>query len=176
VAFIRVSRQFITHTKFDENKTSHLTDVERLERTDRKTEFSSLFCFRLAHRVQSKFAFALSYNKSGRMDTVPWKSFQFPCPAFTTLRIIVECVKTYRTADIGAPGLREVVIPRSVYLETGCSAIGHWCLHTVPHLTTDKFMLRSTEPLLCITTVEQNRGYWFHGTGFEMYISCKRNV
>jgi GR25 family glycosyltransferase involved in LPS biosynthesis len=71
LAFIRVSRQFITHTKFDENQTSHLTDVERSERTDRKTEFSSLFCFRLAHQVQSKFAFALSYNKSGRMDTVP---------------------------------------------------------------------------------------------------------
>jgi hypothetical protein len=71
VAFIRVSQQFITHTKFDENQTSRLTNVvETSERTDRKIEFSSLFCVRLVHRVQNKFAFALSY-KSGRMDTMP---------------------------------------------------------------------------------------------------------
>jgi len=71
VAFIRVSRQFTTHAKFDENQTSRLTDVvETSERTDRKIEFSSLFYVCLVHRVQSKFAFAFSY-KSGRMDTMP---------------------------------------------------------------------------------------------------------
>jgi hypothetical protein len=71
VAFIRVSQQFITHTKFDENQASRLTDVvETSERTNRKIEFSSLFCVRLVHRVHNKFAFALSYN-SGRMDTMP---------------------------------------------------------------------------------------------------------
>ena len=66
VAFIRVSRQFITHTKFDENQTGV---VETSERTDRKTEFSSLFCFHVVHRLQNKFGFDLCYNNSGRMDT-----------------------------------------------------------------------------------------------------------
>jgi hypothetical protein len=72
VAFIGVSRQFITHTKFDKNQTSRLTGVvETSQRTDRKTEFSSLLAFHLVHRVQNKFGFDLCCNNSGRMDTTP---------------------------------------------------------------------------------------------------------
>lgn len=86
------------------------------------------------------------------------------------------CRERHWTSDVAALRLRVTVTLRRARSHRDCSSVDHWCSHTDTYFTTDKLVHRSSEPLLCVTTIQQNRGYWFRGTGFEIFISYKRNT
>jgi hypothetical protein len=109
------------------------------------------------------------------MPIESWRRRQ--CRCHTRLNIVRRVEgRTWTSDRASRASVASDVTIRCERSHRECSSVDHWCSHTDTNFTTDKLVHRGSEPLLCVTTIQQNRGYWFRGTGFQVCISYERNI